>query len=489
MFSNEIGLIFPCFLMKIGGHFPMFSNEIGKKHPCIDTLSWGYYNLPTDERRSGVRVVKKQGNSLILRNDIYQSNPLIHARKSFDLLGMKIFMLGLRGLNPHVSKNDKYFDADFKEILIPTSTLTELFGNTWYLGELKAACRKLFDSVVELNYADGGFELYHLFRKLKYVPSKGLFIWFDELLRPYILDLFQTRGYTRINVEYMFKLSSTYAIRLLELLLQYQNIKEFKELMEIKRKMTVEELRFALNVPEGAYNSRMDHFRKFVLDNPIKEIITRTPYSIRYTVVKEGRNVIAFEFVMDTYDVPKNDEDNHKASHGNDAITALCSLGFTERDARAIFAKCQDTEDCFSRINRSQAILARSKKPIENRLGFLREAIEKNWQVGRRSGTKKQELGTRGHEEQETGSFAMTPIGEILKSINLVVNSVDSIEDSAPNRPQPLKVGKKEMPFTLAKTFIKYIKRGERLASIRENLRMYGTTIEKFTELCEEHEI
>ena len=440
-----------------------------------------------------MQVGKMQENSLILRNDIYQSNPLIHARKNFDLLGMKIFMLGLRGLNPHVSKNDKYFDADFKEILIPTNKLTELFGNTWYLDELKAACKRLFDSIVELNYADGGFELYHLFRKLKYVPGEGLHIWFDELLRPYILDLFQTRGYTRINVEYMFKLSSTYSIRLLELLLQYQNIKEFKELMEIRRKMTVEELRFALNVPEGTYNNRIDHFRKFVLDNPIKEINARTPYSVRYSSVKDGRKVTAFEFIMDTYDVPKEDENGSKPRSSNDAIRALCSLGFAEKDARAIFAKCQDMADCFSRINRAQAVLARSKRPVGNKLGFLREAIENDWQVGRRSVAKAQRQGTRRDEGQNSSSCAMTPLGEILKSFNFAGTGIREPEQDAGSYElegvHQIKIGGKKMSHTLAKTFIRYIRKGERLDSIGESLQAYGTTVEKFAKLCEKYGI
>ena len=194
---------------------------------------------------------KNEETALVLRNDVYQSNPLVNSRKVFDLLGMRIFLLGLRGLNPHFSEQDKYYDKEFPKLFIPTSKLTELFGNTKYLAELKPACKKLFDTIIELNSVNGGFELYHLFRKLKYEPGEGLYLQFDELLRPYILDLFQTKGYTRINVEYLFKLSSPYAMRLLELLLQYQNIKFFKELMEIKRKMTVEELRFTLNVPDA----------------------------------------------------------------------------------------------------------------------------------------------------------------------------------------------------------------------------------------------
>ena len=356
---------------------------------------------------------KNEETALVLRNDVYQSNPLVNSRKVFDLLGMRIFLLGLRGLNPHFSEQDKYYDKEFPKLFIPTSKLTELFGNTKYLAELKPACKKLFDTIIELNSVNGGFELYHLFRKLKYEPGEGLYLQFDELLRPYILDLFQTKGYTRINVEYLFKLSSPYAMRLLELLLQYQNIKFFKELMEIKRKMTVEELRFTLNVPEGAYVDRMDNFKKFVLDDPIKEINTRTPYIVRYETIKDGRKVVAFEFTMDTYNVPKDNEDISKFKRDSNAIQTLCSLGFTERVACAIFSKCLDEADCFSRINRAQSLLFRSNKPIKNKLGFLRKAIEADWQIGRENKRRIEQSATQQTKSQKQAriSNSMTSVG------------------------------------------------------------------------------
>ena len=423
---------------------------------------------------------KKEETTLVLRNDVYQANPLVNSRKVFDLLGMRIFLLGLRGLNPHFSEQDKYYDKEFPALFIPTSKLTELFGNTKYLAELKSACKKLFDTIIELNKSNGGFELYHLFRKLKYEPGEGLYLQFDELLRPYILDLFQSNGYTRINVEYLFKLSSPYAMRLLELLLQYQNVKLFKELMEIKRRMTIEELRFALNVPEEAYIDRMDNFRKFVLDDPIKEINTRPPYIVRYETVKEGRRVVAFEFTMDTYNVPKDYEgDNYKFKYGKEAILTLCSLGFSERVAQAIFAKCLDAADCFSRINRAQAVLARHRRPIKNKLGFLRRAIEEDWQVGieRSQRMEKSVNRTRSND-------SMTAIGDILKSMPF-----NSIEDSILAKSQLINIGRKQMARSLAEIFMRYIRKGEMLDSVKESLEDYNTTIEKFTEICEKHGI
>ena len=401
-------------------------------------------------------MVENGVNSLVLRDEIYQSNPLIQARKDFDIIGMRIFLFGLCGINPHLSGKDKYYDFDFKEMLIPTSKLVELFGgNTWYLHDLERICERIFQTTIKIRPADGGFELYHLFRKLKYVPSKGLYLQFDELMRPYILDLFQSKGYTKLNVKYLFCLSSPYAVRLLELLLQYQNVKIFKAAKEIKRTLTVEVLRFVLNVPEDAYVDRMDNFRARVLDVSIREINERTPYVVRYTTVKEGRRVVAFEFIMDTFAVSKGDH-TVKTAFNNDAIDLLRSLGFSEKAARAIFAKCDNVHDCFSRINRAQGLLDRQKAPVKNRLGFLRKAIIEGWEVGGKPAKSK------------------TPPPDLPAK-------------DVPQKIRYLKIGKNKMPHSQAKIYIQALRKGEHLELINRGLKEYGLSIEDFERLCEKN--
>ena len=241
---------------------------------------------------------------LKLRQEIYQANPIIQACKKMDITEMRIFFLGLRGINPHLSRNDKVFDVDFKEIFIPTEKLAEIFGNTWYLSQLKETCKKLFSKdCIELDRENGGFCLVHLFRRLEYVPNEGLYIWFDDLMRPYLLDLLE-KSYTKISVEQIFYLSSPYAMRLLELMLQYQNMPGMNNI--ICRTLTVEEVRFALNVPTDAYSGRMNNFTRFVLDNPIAEINRQTKYKMSYTAIKHGKKTIKFEFSLDVSALKSN---------------------------------------------------------------------------------------------------------------------------------------------------------------------------------------
>ncbi len=320
----------------------------------------------------------------ILRNDVYQSNPLINARKEFDALGMRIFLLGLRGINPHFSQNDKFFNEKFPMLFIPTAKLTELLGgNTAYLHELKERCEKIFDTIVELNKEDGGFVLMHLFQKLEYKPNEGLYLQFDELMRPYLLDLFNCKGYTKLDVEQIFQLTSTYATRLVELLLQYQNIDKFKIFRKIKREMTIDELRFALNVPSGTYEDRLDNFRKKILDDPIAEINSKTLYEMSYRTIKQGGKVVGVELELDMSVMPL--EDKRYAASTEPAIAKLLELGFSLDTAQEIFAHCEGTADCLKRITHAQQVLAKQKArgrtPVENEIGFLYSAILKGWQV------------------------------------------------------------------------------------------------------------
>ena len=165
---------------------------------------------------------------------VYQGNPLIQSRKYFNTIGTRLFILGLMTLNPHLSKNDKFFDKEFPLVHISPSELTRLFSDSKYLSMLETECEKLFNSSIKLDYTNGGWELMHIFDVMKYLPGDGLYIQFDPKMKPYLLDLVKG-GYTAVNIKQIFKLTSTYAVRLIELCLQYRNMTKGSV---IKRKLT-----------------------------------------------------------------------------------------------------------------------------------------------------------------------------------------------------------------------------------------------------------
>ena len=319
----------------------------------------------------------------VLRKDVYQANPLINARKGMDITELRIFALGLQGLNPHRSTKDKFYDEEFPRTFIPSSRLTEIFGNTKYLHDLKKICDKMFESHITLNYSDGGFKLLHVFQELEYKPKEGLYIQFDNKMKPYILDLFQSKGYTKINIEQIFPLMSAYAVRLVELLLQFQGTKQ----KILSRKIDIDDLRFALNVPDNAYADKMCNFRKKVIDEPLAEINKKTEYNMSYSVIKTGKRVTGFEFYMDISKAleterlnalkerDERDKDEVKAS----IIEAIMNHGIREREAHELWDSCRGVEDCVNRLVYAEEEFDRQRDTVTNESGFILTAIKENW--------------------------------------------------------------------------------------------------------------
>lgn len=235
------------------------------------------------------------GELSILEKDVIQANPLIRARKEMNLTEMRLFVLGLQDIKPHI-KDDVIHDVEFHETIINHNELTELFGtdNNGNIANLKKQAEKAYDNKIILSYKDGGFGFRHIYQKMDYIPNKGLLIKFDDEIKPYILEIIN-QAYTKYKVKAFFSLSSVYAWRLLESLLEKQGyLKQGHK--EIFLVLTVEEVRFRLNVPDGLYKGKMCNFRSRILDLPIKEINEKTDYFVWYEVQKTGRKVTGFKF-------------------------------------------------------------------------------------------------------------------------------------------------------------------------------------------------
>lgn len=227
---------------------------------------------------------------------VYQANPLVEGRRDFTLIETRLFYLGLKDLKPQLTNKNVPWNAmsirDFPTTIIPTKEIIELFGNDKYYNTLKDICRGLAKKYVEIEREDGkGFSERPVFLDLTYTAEEGLRLVFSPFMVPYLLEL-ADKPFTKIPVEQIWLLQSQYAVRLLELLLQYQNTKTHE------RTMTIEELRRCLNVPEGAYKDRVDIFRQRVIDSSIKEINEKTAYKIEYEKIKDGRKIVGFKFKL-----------------------------------------------------------------------------------------------------------------------------------------------------------------------------------------------
>ena len=237
------------------------------------------------------------GDVSILNNDVIQSNPLIEARKEMNLTEMRIFILGLQDIKPHI-KDDTVHDLDFHPTLITYKELQYIFGDDFNgnITNLKKQIKKASKSVIEFSTKNGGFGFAGIYRKLVYEPNEGLIIHFNDELKPHILELVN-KAYTKYKVKALFSLSSVYAWRILELLLEKQGFLK-KGHNEVWANFSIEELRFYLNISDDKYKGRMDNFKRYILDNPIKEINEKTDYIVWYDANRKGKKIVGFKIWM-----------------------------------------------------------------------------------------------------------------------------------------------------------------------------------------------
>jgi len=245
-----------------------------------------------------------------LERNITQANPLIEARKSMNVTGMRIFGLGLSDIKPHI-KDDTVYDVEFRDTWISYKELEELFGaeNGGNIANLKKQIEKAFQGFIEIPNSAGGFKLSHIYEEIEYFPQQGLLIRFHDKLKPYILELVD-KAYTSYKLKLLFLLSSEYSQRIIELLLKQKGFFK-KGKREIYYEITVEELRRELNIPDDLYKGRIDNFRSRVLDLPMQEINKKTDYNVWYDTVKRGRKITGFRLWLKI----KNQEDKETKSY------------------------------------------------------------------------------------------------------------------------------------------------------------------------------
>ena len=220
-------------------------------------------------------------------------------------------------------------------------------------------------------------------------------------MRPFILDIYKSYkkyGFTKIEMQQIFILSSTYAMRLLELLLQYHSTAKNGI---IEREIDIDDLRKKLNVPEDAYKGRIGNFRKKVLDSPINDINTHTKYYVDYSVIKQGRNVKSFKFTCNCNNVVGDDEytttiDSHTDWDTKDLqpiieenensqeklYTKLINYGFSVATIEELLKKCGGVDELSKRLAYGEQRAKEdnnSGKEVSSISGYLRKAIEDNW--------------------------------------------------------------------------------------------------------------
>jgi plasmid replication initiation protein len=158
--------------------------------------------------------------------------------------------------------------------------------------ELYKAADKLYDRSIIVSDPEKTEEFRWIQKKAIYHKGEGrvVFTWSDDVLI-YISQL--KRRFTSYRLNDVVRLGSSYAIRLYELLMQFNVTRD--------RKITLADFKSLFNL-EDKYPLFRD-LNKRVIKPAVKEINESSNLVVYYTTIKKGRNVVALQF-----DFQENDQ-------------------------------------------------------------------------------------------------------------------------------------------------------------------------------------
>lgn len=212
---------------------------------------------------------------------VRKSNLFVEGRYRFGVNEQKILLT----IISKISINDK----EFKAYRLNWSQLKKITNNQINTAKkLNDACEKLKNKTVLLKKGNA----YHGFGFLSgwtYEPSKYVEFRIDPCMKELLLDLLEDGRFTLYKLECILSLSSTYSIRLYEILKSHH----WKGTVDIP----LADLKWSLGVPEDAKSmNRFDNFRRFVLDKSQKDFEKHTDIKFTYKKLVQGRLVVGVQF-------------------------------------------------------------------------------------------------------------------------------------------------------------------------------------------------
>jgi len=230
---------------------------------------------------------------------VVKDNALIQASYTLDLAEQRLILLAI------IEARNSGQGIDHDSLLrIHASNYAKQFGvnNKTAYTVIKDASKGLFDRYVtyhDKNPKNGKDRSFHCrwVDKIGVEPDSGIvYMRFTSDVVPLITRL--ESHFTSYEIAEVANLSSTYAIRLYELIIQWRDNNG------VTQKYGIDELRQKLGVEPEQYQA-MNNFKARVIDLAISQINENTNITVTYEQHKTGRKITAMSFTFKQKAAPK----------------------------------------------------------------------------------------------------------------------------------------------------------------------------------------
>ena len=260
------------------------------------------------------------------KNDrVIKSNTLVSASYHLNLSEIRLLDIALAALSEY-EEEEKHVTTVPDFIEIRADEYAKLYGVTVEQAytALREASEQLFSRYFRYQVKAEGYSSFTEERKARWVGEIGyrksegvVTLSFTKALVE-LAGQFKTGGeFTRYHVEQKAPLTSIYAHRLYEMMMQWRG--DHKEVPYL----SYYELRHRFCIEEKQY-STMSNFKRVVLDPAIKQINKYTDIDVSYKNKLEGRKIVGFVFTSKMKKPPKPLIKNAKkiaSSHNADMYT------------------------------------------------------------------------------------------------------------------------------------------------------------------------
>ena len=215
------------------------------------------------------------------KNQVVKSNQVIEASYQLSAVEQRILLAAIS----LIPKNKVITDDELYPVSVNELQLLGVHEKTAYR-DLKEGINRLYERSINLSIDDKSIKMRWV-QEVQFLDSQGVIgIRFSKPILPFISNL--SKEFTKYALSDIAGISSAYAIRIYELLVQYRQIG--------KREISVENLRTMLEL--GKKYPLFADFKKRVIDTAVDQINEYSPLKVAYEQKKTGRKVthILFSF-------------------------------------------------------------------------------------------------------------------------------------------------------------------------------------------------